>query len=136
MKLNQMTKPLIFLSSVLFVIFFSAFNGDIRIGCPPVLAKGKTAGPPKHANAHGCRAKYTYRYYPSVKAYYDVNRGSYFYLEGSSWRMSVSLPSVLRVQLGDYVSIEMGSDKPYTNFEEHQQKYPPGQVKKKWAKKK
>jgi hypothetical protein len=60
----------------------------------------------------------------------------YFYLEGDHWRMSVFLPSQLRVQLGAYVTIEMDSDKPYTRFEEHKRKYPPGQLKKKkkWTK--
>jgi hypothetical protein len=50
--------------------------------------------------------------------------------------MSVFLPSQLRVQLGAYVTIEMDSDKPYTRFEEHKRKYPPGQLKKKkkWTK--
>jgi len=123
MKLNQMIKPLIFLSSVLFVISISAFNGDIQIGCPPVLAKGKKAGPPPHAKAHGYRAKHTYRYYPSANAYYDVERKSYFYLEGNNWRVGVSLPDNLNVRLGNYVTIGMDSDKPYTSFEEHKRQY-------------
>jgi len=119
MKLNQMTKPLIFLSSVLFIISFSTFNGGIQIGCPPVLAKGKTAGPPKHAKAHGYRAKHTYRYYPSANAYYDVERKSYFNLEGHNWRGGGSLPDHLNVRLGNYVTIGMDSDNPYTSFEVH-----------------
>ena len=45
--------------------------------------------------------------------------------------MSVSLPQNLRVRLGDHVIIEMDSDKPYTSYEEHKRKYPPGQLKKK-----
>jgi hypothetical protein len=36
----------------------------------------------------------------------------------------------MRVQLGDYVSIEMDTDKPYTKFKDHKKKYPPGQLKK------
>jgi hypothetical protein len=41
----------------------------------------------------------------------------------------------MRVQLGDYVSIEMDTDRPYTKFKEHKKKYPPGQLKKKKKKK-
>jgi hypothetical protein len=37
----------------------------------------------------------------------------------------------MHVQLGDYVSIEMDTDRPYTKFNEHKKKYPPGQLKKK-----
>lgn len=67
---------------------------------------------------------YTYRYFPSVQAYYDVDRKTYFYLEGDSWRVSMSLPISLKLQLGDHVTIEMDSDKPYTRFEEHKRNYP------------
>ena len=35
------------------------------------------------------------------------------------------------MRLGDHVSIEMDTDKPYTHYQEHKRKYPPGQLKKK-----
>jgi hypothetical protein len=89
------------------------------------VAKGKKGAPPKHAKAHGYRAKHTYQYYPEAKAYYDASRGSYFYLDGGSWRVSVSLPDSLRVRLGASVTVEMDSDKPYTEFVEHSRQYPP-----------
>ena len=50
--------------------------------------------------------------------------------------MSVSLPEHLRIKLGNSVSIDMDTDRPYTHFEEHKKKYPPGQLKKKKKKKK
>ncbi len=147
MNSNHVAKLLIKLSCLLFL--FSLFgchatSGGVHVGWgkeqkpgpPPghgVKAKG---GPPPHAPAHGYRAKHVYRYYPCERVYFDTGRGMYFYLEGSSWRMSVSLPSALRVQLGDYVGIEMYSDKPYTHYEDHKRKYPPGQKKKKKKKKK
>jgi hypothetical protein len=59
-----------------------------------------------------------------------ATRKVYFYLEGGAWKMSVSLPDHLRVKLGEHVTIEMDTDKPYTKFEEHKNKYPPGQAKK------
>ena len=96
-------------------------------------------GPPPHAPAHGYRAKHTYRYYPGAHVYFDIHKKAYFYLEGGNWRVSVSLPQELRVQLGDHVTIEMDSDKPYTKYKEHKEKYPPGKGKKKkskWSKKK
>ena len=142
MNTNYLPKLLIKLSCLFFL--FSLYGchttgGDVNIGwgkekkpAPPhgygTKAKG---GPPPHAPAHGYRAKHTYRYYPCERVYFDTGRGMYFYLEGSSWRMSVSLPSALRVQLGDHVNIAMYSDKPYTDYEDHKRKYPPGQKKKK-----
>jgi hypothetical protein len=123
---------------ILFFVSFIGFEssaGDIRFTwCSPVMAKNKNNGPPAHAKAHGYRAKYTYRYYPSAQAYYDLERRAYFYLEGGKWRVSVSLPMSLKAKLGEYVTIGMDSDRPYTRFEEHRKNYPPGQMKKKHGK--
>jgi hypothetical protein len=107
----------------------------VKIGEPQMTKKG---GPPPHAPAHGYRAKYAYRYYPRAHTYFDISRKLYFYLVGDKWKVSASLPGHLQVRLGDYVNVEMDSDKPYLNYEEHKKKYPPGQLKKKekWIKKK
>jgi hypothetical protein len=126
MKYHPITKWSIFLITIIFIISFSLIStheGDLRVGCSFVLAKGKKTGPPAHAKAHGYRAKHTYRYYPSANAYYDVERKSYFYLEGNNWRAGVSLPDNLNVRLGNYVTIGMDSDKPYTSFEAHRRQY-------------
>jgi hypothetical protein len=91
----------------------------------------KKGGPPAHAPAHGYRAKHHYRYYPSRNVYHDTDRGLYFYLKGDNWEVGASLPSSLRVGLGDFVSIELDTDKPYIYHADHVKKYPPGQMKKK-----
>ena len=92
----------------------------------------KKSGPPPHAPAHGYRAKnqYHYRYYPSRSVYYDTGRGLYFYIKGKNWEVGASLPSNLRVGLGDYVSMELDTDRPYIYHADHVKKYPPGQMKK------
>jgi hypothetical protein len=92
-------------------------------------------GPPAHAPAHGYRAKHHYRYYPSCSVYYDSGRRIYFYIEGDNWEVGASLPSRLRLGLGDSVSIELDTDKPYIHHEDHVKKYPPGQMKNKKKKK-
>jgi len=97
---------------------------------PPVAKKHKKKGPPAHAPAHGYRAKHQYRYYPSRSVYYDTGRGLYFYLKGDNWEVGASLPSHIRIGLGDSVSIELDTDKPYIHHAEHVKKYPPGQMKK------
>ena len=86
-------------------------------------------GPPAHGPAQCRRAKHRYRYYPSCYVYFDVSRKCYFYLAGNGWKVSASLPVHMRMQLGDYVSIEMDTDRPYTKFKVHKKKYPPGQLK-------
>ena len=96
----------------------------------------KKGGPPPHAPAHGYRAKHQYRYYPSRSVYFDTGRGLYFFLKGNNWEVGASLPSNLRVELGDSVRIELDTDKPYIYHTDHAKKYPPGKMKKKKNKKK
>ena len=86
----------------------------------------KNGGPPAHAPAHGYRAKHQYRYYPSSSVYYDTGRGLYFYLKGDNWEVGASLPSSLRVGLGDSVSIELDTDRPYIHHAEHVKMYSRG----------
>jgi len=117
------------------VVYKDGNQGDSEVGHKH--AYEKKGGPPPHAPAHGYRAKhqYQYRYYPSRSVYYDTGRGLYFYLKGNNWEVGVSLPNNLRVELGDSVSIELDTDKPYIYHAEHVKKYPPGQMKKKHKKK-
>jgi len=101
--------------------------------------KQKKGGPPAHAPAHGYRAKHQYRYYPSSNVYKDPERGIYFYLKGDKWEVGASLPLPLREGLGESVSLELETDKPYIHHAEHVKQYPPKKSKskksKKWAKK-
>jgi len=89
--------------------------------------------PPAHAPAYGRRAqqRYRYDYYPDAEVYFDTGRGVYFYLSDGHWQVSATLPQRLRIRLGEHVSIEMDSDKPYSKHAAHRDKYPPGQLKKK-----
>ena len=131
------------------VFFFVSFSTDVVAGGSisiqwgkgsgsdnrEVVKKHKKQGPPAHAPAHGYRAKHQYRYYPSRSVYYDAGRELYFYLKGDNWEVGASLPGSLRVGLGDSVSIELDTDKPYIHHAEHVKKYPPGQMKNKNKKK-
>jgi hypothetical protein len=92
-------------------------------------------GPPPWAPAHGYRAKHKYRYYPDARVYYDTGRKVYFYWRDGKWRVSVSLPASIRLSVGDYVTLEMDSERPYHYHDEVVKRYPPGQLKKKHKKK-
>lgn len=94
----------------------------------------KKGGPPPWAPAHGHRAKHKYRYYSSSRVYHHRERGAYFYYKDGQWRVSISLPSSIRIDVGDYVTLEMDTDKPYKWDREVIKKYPPGQRKKKHKK--
>jgi hypothetical protein len=108
----------------------------VQVNLPSVSGEYAKPGPPAHAKAYGYRAKHLYRFYPEAAVYFDISSKSYFYLCGNKWTVSLTLPQALRVKLGDCVTIEMDTDKPYTKFKEHRIKYPPGQLKKKKKKKK
>lgn len=86
--------------------------------------------PPPWAPAHGHRAKYQYRYYPSNSIYFDTGRGLYFYYRDGSWTASVSIPVGININFSDFVAIEMDTEKPYIHHDEVQKRYPPGQTKK------
>ena len=98
---------------------------------PPPPPPPREPGPPPWAPAHGYRAKHQYRYYPEARVYYDTGRSLYFYYEGGRWGASVSLPSSIRINVSDYVSLEMDTDEPYRYDSDVVKKYPPGQQKKK-----
>ena len=122
----------VWLGAMAFAFTFLACSGcAVQTGGVVVEEKAKPkGGPPPHAPAHGYRAKHSYYYYPASYVYFDVKRKVYFYMEGSVWRTTVSLPERIRVKLGDYVTIDMDDDEPYREFETHKKKYPPGQMKK------
>ena len=103
----------------------------ILSGCKSIHRKYEVRrnGPPSHAPAHGYHKKYSYYYYPSSYVYYDANRGLYFYMEGSAWRSGSSLPSFIRIDSGEVIVVKVDTDKPYTLFNSHKHKYPPGQAK-------
>ena len=92
--------------------------------------KHKKGGPPAHAPAHGYRAKHKYRYYPDCSVYHDTERGLYFYIKGDNWEVGASLPNNLRLRLGESVSLELDTDRPYTYHADHVKQYPPGKMKK------
>jgi hypothetical protein len=141
MKHNLFRRLVICLTIGIFIIGFNGnvFGGSITIkvgkgsesDSAPVAKKHKKQGPPAHAPAHGYRAKHKYRYYPSQSVYYDTGRGLYFYLKGDNWEVGASLPSSLRVGLGDYVSMELDTDKPYVHHKEHKKKFPSKKTQKK-----
>jgi len=90
----------------------------------------KDGGPPPWAPAHGYRAKYKYRYYPSTRVYYNEGSRVYFYYREGQWKASASLPVGIRLDFNDFVTLEMNTDKPYKYDREVVKRYPPGQLKK------
>jgi hypothetical protein len=142
MRIEAFHRTITFAGGTLFLLFVMSCGvnkAGVEIGSDhDGYGKSHKGGPPPHAPAHGYRAKQAYRYYPAVEVYFDITKRVYFYLEGSNWKVSASLPNHLATRLGDYVSVEMETDRPYTRHELYKKKFPPAQKHKdkKWAKKK
>ncbi|MCK4379277.1 MAG: hypothetical protein KAW01_08045 [Deltaproteobacteria bacterium] len=119
-----------------FLVGCAVDRAGISTAAPPREAypqSVKQKGPPPWAPAHGRRARmYSYRYYPSSYVYFEASRGLYFYFSDGRWQSGISLPGGIHIDVGDFVSIELESERPYDRFAEHRQEYPPG----KWKKKK
>lgn len=127
-----MKKIFIFLIPAVFVMSgCHEFGGGVR---GPGPYQHDATLPPAHAPAYGRRAQYRYYYYPDARFYFDIGRNLYFYLDSrGSWSVSAKLPPyLLQYRQGPHVEIEMDIDTPYHRYQEHRQKYPPGQVKKKY----
>ena len=149
-----MMKPKSILKSLLLFTLIVFFTSNLHAGSSFTFKWGKDSsepeqqqvkqdnkkgGPPAHAKAHGYRAKHQYRYYPDQKVYHDPDRRLYFYLQGDNWEVGATLPSSLQAGLGESVSIELDTEKPYVLNADHVKQYPPkkssGTSKKKLAKK-
>lgn len=72
------------------------------------------ADPPAHAPAHGYRAKHGYVYYPEREIYYSPQSSVWFWLDGGNWRVGANLPVSYQPFTRGGISIELGSDRPYT----------------------
>jgi len=103
---------------------------SVAVGHEPRYHHGPPGGgPPPWAPAHGYRAKYTYRYYPSLQIYYDLNRELYFYFSDGQWRASARAPVTYRSKRGDSVVLHMTTGRPYHHHQDVLKRYPPGQAK-------
>jgi hypothetical protein len=93
---------------------------------PPVIVESRRGGPPPWAPAHGRRAKdaqYRYYYYPASGVYMNVSTGNYFYLNGGTWQVAMTLPSTVVLDSRNYVSLELETDRPFLYYNEHKMKF-------------
>ena len=128
--------PKIYINSIIYVvilIFVSFFIGsglaDNSNSVKIAKDSERQNGSPSFKSAHGYRAKFKFRYYPRCRVYYDASRKVYFYLQGENWEVGISLPSDVKGDLGEYVSLELDTERPYLYNEVHNNKYSSKQLK-------
>jgi len=116
----------------LLLMAFGCQHSRVVVGEGPVYTRAPSPepGPPPWAPAHGYRAKHHYYYYPASYVYFDTGRRLYFYYSDNQWQVSVSLPGAIHIDGGDYVALDMDTDRPYTYHSDVVRRYPPGQAKK------
>lgn len=84
------------------------------------------AAPPAHAPAHGYRAKHQYVYYRDREIYYEPERRLWFWIDGGAWRVGASLPAYYQQFTSRGVTIELGSDTPYSEHRDVVREYGKG----------
>jgi hypothetical protein len=72
------------------------------------------ADPPGHAPAHGYRAKHRYVYYPERELYYAPESRLWFWMQGADWRVGANLPAPYQQYTSGGITIELGSERPFT----------------------
>jgi hypothetical protein len=75
--------------------------------------------------------RYFFNYYPSCYVYYSIDRKMYYYLEDDNWKICAFLPKNFKGKLGEYVKLEMDTNKPYTHHRQHVKKFAQIESKKK-----
>lgn len=69
-----------------------------------------------------------YYYYPNLQAYFDTKIAMYIYQRNGEWIKSETIDSSYRgysLKNGQYVMLKgFTEDNPYTQIDEHKQKYP------------
>jgi hypothetical protein len=137
-RIKILKTGVLFLGLFAIYVLSSCQSLGISIGDRPGPGPGpgyEEQGPPPWAPAHGYRAKYKYRYYPNCGVYYEGGRGVYFYYKDGQWQVSASIPVGIRIDINDYITLEMDTDRPYEYHNDVVKRYPPGQLKKEENKK-
>ncbi|OQY10024.1 MAG: hypothetical protein B6I30_08910, partial [Desulfobacteraceae bacterium 4572_187] len=68
--------------------------------------------------------KKVYKFFPTLRVYYDPTNKVWFRLEGSTWKETTQPPS--NITNKKEFTIQLDSDKPYQFFEIHKKKYGEG----------
>jgi hypothetical protein len=107
-----------------------------RHGPPPGKLKPRHGGPPGKAGpayrsgpspwapAHGRRARYTYRYYPGLRVYFDTVKAHYFWFSSGTWLSGSTLPPGLVLPETGFVTLGMDVRDPFQFDDEVSVFYP------------
>lgn len=66
---------------------------------------------------------YDYNYYPGAGVYFNIYSGYYYYRSNNVWMRARVLPS--SIYLGPHVGLRIWSDRPYTYYNAHRERYHP-----------
>lgn len=81
-------------------------------------------GPPVYRSEY-YNYPYHYYYYPSSSVYFHLSSGHYHYLDGDFWKRANKLPPKYHLDHRDRVPVWLDTDKPFTRYKGHRDKYRP-----------
>ncbi len=109
------------------IIIISQLSGCKTMGGIMVSNQSTHSSNSKHMpSVHERRTTvelHEYYYYPNSAIYFEPSRNIYFYLSGTKWLVSASLPNHYKLDR-HRISLKMKSDKPYSHYYSHKKKYP------------
>ncbi len=71
-------------------------------------------------------AIHQYKYFPDASVYFNRNKKLYHYFSNNRWHTGHTLPSAIKINPREFVSLDVAGDKPYLHHQEIAHRYPPG----------
>jgi hypothetical protein len=94
----------------------------LMTGCVVVPDQGRPTYGGPYQSGPVQQSQYRYVYYPEQQVYYSPETRNWFWMSGNAWQTGLYLPSGLRVDISNGVSVNLNSPRPYIQHayvEEH-----------------
>lgn len=94
----------------------------IKIPAPPIPRIRIEAPSPSPAKIRP--APHRYNYYPDAEVYFDPSRQIYFFFRANKWLAQAVLPPDIEVRIGNAVTVDLDSERPYEFHDDVRRVYP------------
>lgn len=135
-----MKRKYVLFPAVLAALFFAAGAAqaqdfEIKVPLPPIpkikipkpptpqiRIEAPSRGPSNAAPA--LERRHRYNYYPDAEVYFDPARQLYFFFKANEWFARAMLPSDIQVRIGNAVTVDLDTERPYEFHDDVRRVYP------------